>query len=203
VTAFDLEGTSLEACNCDAVCPCRRIDGVPGGRSTHGECAGILTWRITAGTIGDRDVSDLAVAMVIWYSDDEPGSPWRWVLHVDDRADPEQLTMLAELWQGRLGGTPLQQFPWARKPSHLEAVVPSRIELDHTPGRGWLRIGRSVTLRIAAPYATSSTVTCLIPGHDRGGRELIATTVAADDEHFRFAYEGTCGFESSFHYASG
>jgi hypothetical protein len=28
----------FESCNCDAICPCRRIDGVPGGRSTHGVC---------------------------------------------------------------------------------------------------------------------------------------------------------------------
>ena len=38
MTDFDLTGTTLEACNCDPICPCRRIDGVPGGRSTHGEC---------------------------------------------------------------------------------------------------------------------------------------------------------------------
>ena len=80
--------------------------------------------------------------------------------------------------------------------------MPSQIELDHTPGRGWLRIGKRVTLRIAAPFATDSTVSCLIPGHDRAGRELVADVVAADDEHFRFAYEGTCGFEASFHYTS-
>jgi hypothetical protein len=202
VTTFDLEGTTLEACNCDAICPCRKVDGVPGGRSTHGECAGILTWQIRTGTVGDLDVSDLAVATVIWYSDDEPGSPWRWALHLDDRADHEQRAALAELWQGHLGGTPLRQFPWARKPSHLEAVVPSRIELDHTPGKGWLRIGRRVTLRIAAPFATDSVVTCLIPGHDQAGRELVASTIAVDEEHFRFAYEGTCGFESTFHYTS-
>jgi hypothetical protein len=202
VTVFDLEGTTLEACNCDAICPCRKIDGVPGGRSTHGECTGILTWRIDSGTIGGQDVSGLAVAMVIWYSDDEPGSPWRWVLHLDSRGDPEQHAALADLWQGRFGGTPSRQFPWARKPSTLEAVVPSQIELDHTPGRGWLRIGKRVTLRIAAPFATESTVSCLIPGHDRAGRELVADVVAADDEHFRFAYEGTCGFEASFHYTS-
>jgi hypothetical protein len=202
MSVFELAGTTLEACNCDPICPCRRIDGVPGGRSTHGECTGILTWRIERGTIGDLDVSDLAVAMVIWYSDDEPGSPWRWALHLDERGDGAQRAALAEVWQGRHGGTPLLQFPWARKPSELVAVTPARIELDHTPGRGWLRIGRRAELRIEAAYGTESTVTCIIPGHDRPGRELVAATVRADDEGFRFSFAGTCGYESTFLYRS-
>jgi hypothetical protein len=199
---FDLAGTTLEACNCDAICPCRRIDGRPGGRSTHGECTGLLTWRIDSGTVGDEDVSGLAIAMAIWYSDDEPGSPWRWQLHVDDRADAAQHDALADVWQGRLGGPPLEQFPWARKPSHLLGVERSHIELDHAPGRGWLRIGRRYRLRIEAPFPTQSTVSCVIPGHHRAGRELVAAELLADDDRFRFSFSGTCGYESTFHYTA-
>ena len=44
--SYRIAGTYLEACNCDAICPCRRIDGVPGGRSTHGVCLGALSWRV-------------------------------------------------------------------------------------------------------------------------------------------------------------
>jgi hypothetical protein len=29
-----ISGTYLEACNCDAICPCRTIGGREGGRST-------------------------------------------------------------------------------------------------------------------------------------------------------------------------
>jgi hypothetical protein len=202
VTAFELSGTTLEACNCDAICPCRRIDGVPGGRSTHGECTGILTWRIEHGTIGDLDAAGLAVVMAIWYSDDEPGSPWRWELYLDERADTDTQAALADVWQGKLGGSPLVQFPWARKPSTLLGVAPARIELDHTPGRGRLRIGRKLMLTVDSPYPTDSTVTCLIPGHDRAGREVVASELEAEDHHFRFRFRGTCGYESSFRYTS-
>ena len=31
MSGWHLRGTTLEACNCDPICPCRRIDGVPGG----------------------------------------------------------------------------------------------------------------------------------------------------------------------------
>ena len=74
-TPWSLRGTYLEACNCDAICPCRRIDGSGGGRSTYGECTGSLSWRIEQGMIGDLDVGGLCVVMVVWYSDDQPRSP--------------------------------------------------------------------------------------------------------------------------------
>jgi len=196
-----LSGTYLEACNCEAVCPCRRVDGISGGRSTFGECTGVLSWRIEHGVVGDVEVAGLGVAMVIWYSDDEPRSPWRWVLHLDERAGSEQRAALERVYRGELGGTALEQFPWAYKPSTLLAVVPSRIDIDHTPGKGWFRIGRSATLRVAGPAEDQGIVSCVIPGHHRSGREVIAELLEADDEHFRFRFEGRCGYEATFDYA--
>ena len=201
-TAWRISGTYLEVCNCDPICPCRRIDGVAGGRSTYGICTGALSWRITEGAIGGVDLASLCVVLVVWYSDDEPGSPWSWVMHVDERASAEQRAVLADVFTGRLGGTPLSQFPWAFKPSHLLAVVPCRIEIDHTPGKGWFRAGSSVSVRIAAPYDTQSPVTCVIPGHDRTGREVVADRVDVHDDHHEFGYSGRCGYEATFEYAS-
>jgi hypothetical protein len=195
-----LRGTTLEACNCDPICPCRRIDGVPGRRSTHGECLGALSWRIEAGEVAGADLGGLAVVMVIRYHDDEPGSPWRWVLHVDARADGPQRDAIVVVFTGRLGGTPLEQFPWAWKPSELVAVVPSAIEIDHTPGRGWFRAGGDITVRIRGPYETASTVSCIIPGHDREGREVVADELASRGDPASFDLTGVCGFESTFEY---
>jgi hypothetical protein len=199
---WTVAGTYLEACNCEAICPCRRIDGTQGGRSTFGVCTGVLSWRITAGSAGATDLSSLCVVLVGWYSDDEPRSPWRWVLHLDERADAAQRAALADIFAGRLGGTPLAQFPWAFKPSSLLAVVRSKIEIDHTPGRGWLRAGGSVTVRIARPFETQSPVSCIIPGHHRTGREVVAERLHVDDEHFQWDYSGRCGYEATFEYSS-
>ncbi len=202
MTDWSVSGTYLEACNCDAICPCRRIDGAQGGRSTYGECAGALSWHILEGSVNDLDMSDLCVVLATWYSDDEPGSPWRWVLHIDERADEPRRAALEDVFAGRLGGTPLSQFPWAFKPSNLLAVVPSRIEIDHTPGRGWFRAGSSVSVRIAAPYETQSPVTCIIPGHDRTGREVVAEALEVHNEYLDFSYSGRCGYEATFDYSS-
>jgi hypothetical protein len=200
--SWRLSGTYLEACNCDAICPCRRIDGKQGGRSTYGICQGALSWRISEGGVDDVDVSGLGVVLAVWYSDDEPGSPWSWLLHLDERGDEQQRAVLEDVFTGRLGGTPLSQFPWAFKPSTLLAVVPCRIEIDHTPGKGWFHAGSHVTVRITAPYDTQSPVTCVIPGHDRTGREVVAETLDVRNEHFDFTYSGRCGYETTFEYSS-
>jgi hypothetical protein len=87
--SWRLQGTYFESCNCDAICPCRRIDGVPGGRSTHGVCMGVLSWLIEEGRADGTDLSGLAVALACRYDDDEPGSPWTWTLYLDERASTE------------------------------------------------------------------------------------------------------------------
>jgi len=80
---YSVSGSYFESCNCDPICPCRMTDGIPGTRSTYGVCFGALAWRVEEGRVGDVDVSSLAAALVIRYDDDEPGSPWTIVLHVD------------------------------------------------------------------------------------------------------------------------
>jgi hypothetical protein len=202
-TTWQIRGSYFESCNCDAICPCRRIDGVPGGRSTHGICAGVLSWLIEDGNAAGTDLAGLKVALAIRYDDDEPGSPWTWVLYLDERADEEQRAALEAIYTGRLGGDAETHFPWAWKPSELLAVRPVTIELDHTQRRQWLRIRNHVTVRIRDRYAGGETVTCVIPGHDRDGEELVADELLVKDGPLTFFYSGTCGYAASFAYAGG
>ena len=85
---WELAGTYLESCNCEAICPCRRIGGRPGGRSTYGVCLGTLSWNIADGRAGDVDLGGLNVVLAQEYSDDEEGSPWTWILYVDEEGTP-------------------------------------------------------------------------------------------------------------------
>src|SRR5215218_7506959 len=72
---WSLAGTYLESCNWDVICPCRRIGGRAGGRSTYGICEGALSWAIERGRADDVDLAGLAVVLALRYDDDEPGSP--------------------------------------------------------------------------------------------------------------------------------
>jgi hypothetical protein len=197
-----IRGSYFESCNCDAICPCRRIDGVMGGRSTHGVCMGVLSWLIEEGNPGETDLSGLPVALAIRYSDDEPGSPWTWILYLDDRATEEQRAALEAIFSGRLGGDALTHFPWAWKASELVAVRRVVIEVDHTWRRQRLRIRERVSVRIGDRYSGDEGVTCVIPGHDRPGEELVADELAVDDGPLGFSFRGVCGYGATFDYAS-
>src|SRR6266571_1758318 len=125
-----IAGAYLESCNCDAICPCRMVDGVVDGRSTYGICFGLLGWRIDAGHADAIDLAGVGVALGFRYDDDEPRSPWTLVLYVDERADEQQRAALADIFLGRRGGPHVVKLPWVRKPSDVVAVQPARIELD-------------------------------------------------------------------------
>ena len=174
--SWRIRGTYFESCNCDAICPCRRINGVPGGRSTHGVCMGVLSWLIEEGASDAIDLSGLPVAMVVRYSDDEPGSPWTWILYLDQRATDEQRAALEAIYSGRAGGDAKAHFPWAWKESELAAVRPVAFDVDHTRRRQMLRIRDRVSVRIRDRYDGDETVRCIIPGHDRTARSSSRTS---------------------------
>jgi hypothetical protein len=177
----------------------RRPQGRP---STHGVCLGALSWAIERGRAGQVDLSGLHVVLALRYSDDEPGSPWTFRLYLDERGEQPQHDALAEIFLGRLGGTPLKQFPWAFKDSNPLGVRTVTIEIDHTPGRGWFRAGSAVTVRIREPVPEQEPVTCIIPGHHRSGRELYPDVLTVEDEPLEFEFSDTCAYESSFSYSS-
>jgi Protein of unknown function (DUF1326) len=188
--SFRIAGTYLEACNCDAICPCRRIDGVSIERSTHGICFGALSWSVKEGEAHGVDLSSAGAVMTYSYDDDEPGSPWTLVLYVDG---PDAL---GEILLGRLGGEHIVTLPWVRKRTASIAVRNARIEF----GEGEVRVGAVIRLRATTPFETASSVSCIVPGHDRPGTELINDEVVVSDPPFEFELHGTCAFTRDFDY---
>jgi len=201
VMSFNVRGTYFESCNCEAICPCRMIDGIKGGRSTHGICYGALSWRIDEGVVGDVGIAGLAVALVMRYDDDEPGSPWTLVLHVDERGSQAQRDALADVFLGRLGGSQVETLPWVRKASHLVEVRASTIELAPEADGHRLRVGDAVRLRATRPVESEQDVSCVVSGYDRIGRELYADELVVTDDPFTWALSGNCAFTADFEYA--
>jgi hypothetical protein len=197
---WSITGTYLEACNCEAICPCRRVDGAAGGRSTFGVCMGALSWLVTEGRAGDVDLGGLTAVLVCRYDDDEEGSPWLFRLYVDERGNDRQRETLAAILTGKLGGTPEKQFPWVWKPSTFLGWGPAPIQIDHTPARGWFRVRDVVTVRVRDAVAEQGGVTCVIPGHDRPGTEVVCDELRVEDAPLSFAVEARCGYQSTFAY---
>lgn len=60
------------------------------------------------------------------YDDDEPGSPWRVALYLDDGADVGQRAALEDIFLGRAGGSSLSN--WTSSITEVYAVRPARIK---------------------------------------------------------------------------
>ena len=198
--SWHVSGSYLESCNCEAICPCRRIDGVMGGRSTYGVCLGALSWLVDDGAADGVELTGLGVVLATSYSDDEEGSPWSFVLYVDERGDDAQRAALEAIFTGppaRVADRPL--------PLGLEGEPAARGaaggDRDRARSRRRLVPGRrAVEVRVAHPVPSDETVTCVIPGHERTGREVVAERLEVHDGELEFAFRGNCGYESDFDY---
>jgi len=200
-SGWRVAGTYFESCNCDAICPCRMVSGQRGGRSTHGECFGALSWAIETGRAGNVDLGGLRVAMAVRYHDDEPGSPWRLVLHIDERATPEQHELLRAIYLGEAGGEHMAGLPWVRKACESVEVRSSPVDISHDGGRHELRVGSSAAIRASRPVETDGEVSCIISGYERIGTELYADDLILHGDVAEAELHGTCAFVAPFDYA--
>jgi hypothetical protein len=163
---------------------------------------GALSWAIEQGHAGELDLGGLRVVLVSRYDDDEPRSPWDFLLYIDESASDPQRNALTAIFLGHAGGTPLRQFPWAFKPSRLVEVRAVRIELDHTPRRGWFRAGSDVEVRVAGEVRDQEPVTCVIPGHHQPGEEVEVAELRSTAAPIEYSFRGRCGYEARFAYSS-
>jgi hypothetical protein len=85
-----------------------------------------------------------------------------------------------------------------RKPATSVEVRQARVEFEDDE----IRVGEEARVRATTPYETGAAVSCIVPGHDRPGTELVNDEVLVADGTFSFELHGTCGFEREFDYAS-
>lgn len=200
IGSWAVAGPYFEACSCEAICPCRSIGGRKGGRSTYGICDFALGWTVDRGHADGVDLSGLCVVMAGSYDDDEPRSPWRVALYVDERGNNVQREALATIFLGRAGGTTLANF--AHHIGEVWAVEPARIAIDHTPARRWIRANGWVEVVQREPVRSDEPVTCAIPGHDRRGEEVIADRLSLHREQLNVEVRGRCGYAATYAYRS-
>jgi hypothetical protein len=200
VTDWRVTGRYVEACNCEAICPCRSVGGRGGGRAQFQLCQFALAWTVDAGRFGELDLAGLEAVMAGYWDEDERGAPWRVRLYVDARADRPRQAALADILLGRAGGTPARNYAVAIK--EVYGVRPAKIEVLHERGHQGIRVDDAVTALARAPFASDEIVSCGIPGHDHPGEELIHETLRVDDDPLSFEFRGRCGFAATFDYSS-
>jgi hypothetical protein len=197
-------GSYFEACNCEAICPCRSVGGRPGGPSSFGECFGALSWHVHEGHADGIDLVDLRTVMALRYYDRvQPSTQWEVVLYVDDRAADDQLEALAAIFLGRAGGTVLDLYGPAIGDVH--AVRRARITLEHVAPRKRIDVVGYVTVEAEGEASDPGDVRCGIPGYDHPGTELHGEGLHSADPAMRWEVRGRrhAAFATDFEYVSG
>ena len=202
-TGWHVAGTYFEACNCEAICPCRSVHGRPGGPSTYGVCYGALSWQIQRGHHGDLDLVGRSVVLTIWYADNvQPSTPWQVVLYVDEGADDAQTKALADIFLGRVGGTVASQYGPAIGEVH--AVRRARITLEHRTPRKRIDVVGYLKVEAEGAASLEGDVRCGIPGFDHPGTELYADVLRSTDPEMTWEVVGRrkASFTTDFDYRS-
>jgi hypothetical protein len=134
---YELEGSLLEVCTCNVLCPCW-IGEDPDG----GDCLSVVAYHFDRGTIRGVDVSGLTVASAVHIPGNVLAGNWKQVLYVDDGADEEQYEAIVAMMTGELGG-PL---------GDLAQLVGERVAIERAPmshsivdGAGSLKVGDVIT----------------------------------------------------------
>ena len=198
---WHVTGSYFEACNCLAICPCRRRGGQKSiSHSTSGVCDFALSWQVLQGAFGQLPLDGLGVIMAGSYRDDEDGRPWRVCLYIDERATSEQHTALAGIFSGRAGGTTLRNY--ASVIGEIHAVRRAHIQLDHRRHHWSMRAENFVAVRGGTPVESPLAISCGIPGHDRPGEELRTEVMQVNDSPLIWGVQARCGFATSFAYHS-
>jgi hypothetical protein len=190
-------GTYYESCNCDAVCPCRRLNGQPGGRSSFRLCQFLLSWHVVEGFAGGVDLAGRSVAMAGYYDSDEKGSPWTVSLYIDRSAGDAAFDALSAIFLGKKGGNVL----FTANIVDVIAVRRADIRLDHTKHRERISVQEFASAEVEKPADYEGTVTCGISGHDHPGEESVSRS-RVTDQQLEWAYEGRCGFATGYDYFS-
>ena len=192
---YRIAGSYYEACNCEAICPCRRQGDVPGGRSTYGDCDFLLSWDIAEGHMNQVDLSGLKLCIAGTYNDDIGDDIWTVIIYIDETATPQQFSALSRIFTGRLGGN----LGVTANFSKIEVIKPAEIRLDHKAGAETIHIGTVATAHVARNFEFDGRVSCGIPGHDHPGQESVSS-LSVQDAPLAFSYSERCGFATDFAY---
>jgi hypothetical protein len=147
-TGYQLEGSLLEVCDCNTLCPCW-IGEDPDG----GECHSVVAYHLARGQIGGVDVSGLTIVAVVHIPGNVLAGNWRQLLLVDDRASDEQMHAMVDCFTGVLGG-PL---------ADLAQLVGDRVAIEHAivDGAGTLKVGDRVDCSMHPYRGPDGSVTTL------------------------------------------
>ena len=161
---WNLDGTYMEACNCEATCPCIFLSP-----PTEGECKAIVSWHIDKGKFEDVKLDNLNVALFVHSPGNMVEGNWKVALYLDDKADPAQQESLAQIFSGQAGGHPSSLGPLINE---VLGVKTCSIEYNEEGKKRKIRISDIASAEIEAQkgqadadITVSNHPLAIAPGH--------------------------------------
>jgi hypothetical protein len=130
---YQLEGTLLEVCSCDVLCPCWI-----GEDPDQGTCEAVVAYHFDKGTIDGVDVTGLSLVQVAHIPGNILEGNIRQVYYLNEEASEEQERAIVDMFRGKLGG-PLADLA----DLVTEVVGVERVPIKHeiVEGAGRLTVG--------------------------------------------------------------
>jgi hypothetical protein len=194
---YQIEGSLLEVCSCDVLCPCWI-----GEDPDQGTCDAVVAYHLDSGSIRGVDVAGLTLVGVAHIPGNVLEGNWRQVLYVDDQASDEQADAILDAFTGKLGG-PL---------ADLAQLVGERVTIERAPithtiveGAGTLTVGDKVHATMHPYTGPDGSITTLnnsvfstVPGSP--AYVAVADTQKIDiPEHgYQWAYEKKNAIQSDW-----
>ena len=193
--AWNLEGTYVETCSCEFMCPCNA--SLSHG-ATYDYCRVTLVFNITAGEVEGTDISGLKVAAIAETPKVMTDGNWRLGVFIDDQASDEQAEKLIGVFSGQLGGPMAALGPLVGENLGVERAS---IEVRDDGLRHSVKIGDAVDFEIEdiVPFGVETGKPARITGifHPVGSEFNIAEARRSKISAFGIEYEGKSALSSS------
>ena len=151
--AYKLEGTILEVCTCNILCPCW-----VGEDPDNPTCDSIFAYHIERGSVNGTEVSGRTVALFVHIPGNVLKGNWKVALFVDDGASDRQQEALVDVWSGKLGG-PVADV--AQLVGEVVSVERTPITYDIQEGKGTIKIGAIAEAEMEPYRGPTGAVTTL------------------------------------------
>lgn len=197
--AWRLEGTYIENCNCDVVCPCPASGfSAP---ADYERCTVMLAWHIDSGVVDDTDVSDRSVVLVLDSPRQMSEGNWRVGMFMDERASDEQAEKLGGIFSGQMGGPIANIVPLISENLGMEAAP---IEHVDDGRRHRVQVGDAIDVEIedlVSPFDPDGPLPKLTETKHPANSDLTpARTLSARVQGLGIDYsaDGKSGFSTPF-----
>ncbi len=199
--SWRLEGTYLENCNCEVVCPCSATSlALP---ADNERCQVVLAFNVRAGEIEGVDVSGRAVVLVADTPQQMTDGNWRLGVFFDDGASEDQAGKLQAVFGGQLGGPPAGLVPLLGDMLGMESAP---ITYTDDGFRHSVRVGDAIDIEIEDWVPEGNDAPTMLTGivHPAAANVTVARASRGRVDAFglSFANAGKNGHSAPFSWAA-